>query len=131
MLKTKAVRKPSQHNKLRALTPHQRRTLRRWLVVENLPYPKARARLLDKFGIQMSAGTLWRFWDQYCAKREPAAPRSGPLLDITIQSVRPVRVRILECRARVRFKVGTQKQLRRAFLVKPDGVEKLMPARNP
>ena len=101
-----------KNSKLRALTPRQRQTLKLWLIRDKLTYDQARAKMVERFSVSLSSGTLNHFWNDYC---RPAAPpphnRHRPvLLDVIIQSTRPIRVRVLETKARLRFKVGTQRQ---------------------
>jgi hypothetical protein len=99
------ARKPS---KLRALTPTQVKSLRRWLIRDRLTYDQARAKLRERFGVSLSIGTICRFWYLYCQDVKPPMHEWKPrcFLDVILQSARPIRVRILENNSRLSFKVG-------------------------
>lgn len=59
--------KPRGDSKLDALTPEQKTQLAEWLTVENLTYPKAKARVLEKFGVSTTASALCSFFSRYAA----------------------------------------------------------------
>ena len=106
-------------SKIRALTDRQIKQLRRWLLLDKLTYAQARVQLLERFGVSLSIGTMCRFWKQYCLPIAPPAHERHPavFLDVVLQSSKPIRVRVLETKSRLRFKVGTQRQ--RALIKEP------------
>ena len=112
MKKNNGPRLVARNSKLRALTPHQRRSLRQWLLRERLTYAEARARLRKKFGVVLSQGTLSRFWNLYCGPRRPSNRNLRPavLLDVILRSTQPIRVTVLQNNARLFFKVGRQRK---------------------
>ncbi len=104
----------------------QRAALKRWLVVEKLSYAKVRALFLSRFGETISDGTLSRFWHQQCRPTPPPkTDQPSVLLDVILQSCRPIRVRVLQNSARLLFKVGRQRQLglnkKSVFTIGPSG----------
>ena len=116
-------------SKIRALTDRQIKQLRRWLLLDKLTYAQARVQLLERFGVSLSIGTMCRFWKQYCLPIAPPARERHPavFLDVVLQSSKPIRVRVMETKARLRFKVGTQRQLalvkKPTFTIHPTGAD--------
>ena len=106
-------------SKIRALTDRQIKQLRRWLLLDKLTYAQARVHLRERFGLDFSSGTLCHFWQQYCVPIAPPARERHPavFLDVVLQSSKPIRVRVMETKSRLRFKVGTQRQ--RALIKEP------------
>jgi hypothetical protein len=98
----------ARKSKLRALTPTQVKSLRRWLIRDRLTYDQARAKLLEQFGVSFSTGTVFRFWYSYCQDVKPSPPDRRPrvFLDVILHSTRPVHLVIKENNSRLRFKVG-------------------------
>jgi hypothetical protein len=133
MEKNGSPRISARNSKLRALTPCQIKSLRQWLILDRLTYDQTRAKLRERFGVSLSTGTLSRFWNTYCQNIVPPRPsrRLPVLLDVTLQSTKPIRVIVRETKARLRFKVGTQRQLglskRPTFTVNPTGGDKSKP----
>jgi hypothetical protein len=120
-------RRVARNSKIRAMVPRQIKSLRRWLLSEKITYDQARRRLLNRFGISLSVVTICRFWYTFCqpAKSPRRETPSNVFLDVVLQSTKPIRVRILETRARLRFKIGTQRQRglnkKPTFTINPTG----------
>jgi hypothetical protein len=104
----------ARNSKLRALTPPQIKSLRRWLITDGLTYDQARTKLRERFGVSLSPGTICRFWYTRCLSTMPPTHDRKPpvLLDVVLQSSQPIRVTVKETRVRLRFKVGTMRQIR-------------------
>lgn len=123
----------ARSSKIHAMTRQQIRELRRWLLVEKLTYAQARVRLRERFGLDLGSTTLCNFWYQRCLRIAPPPRERKPavFLDVVIQSIKPVRVRVLETRSRLRFKVGTQRQLalfkKQILTINPPGADKPNP----
>jgi len=122
-------RTAARQSKLRALKPQQRRALKNWLLRDKLTYEQARVRLFEQFGVTISTRTISKFWSTLFRHRAPARDRRSPLLlDVILRSIKPIRVTVLETRARLRFKIGTQRQRsllqRPTFTINPDRVIK-------
>ncbi len=60
-------KKPRGDSKLDALTPEQKVQLAEWLTVENLIYSKARARVLQEFGVSTTVSALSSFYSRFAA----------------------------------------------------------------
>jgi hypothetical protein len=82
-------RTEARQSKIRALTPIQRRSLLRWLNKDKVIYAVARERLLKQFGVSLSIPAISVFWHRQNA---PQPPVQDILLDVTIQSAKPVRL---------------------------------------
>jgi hypothetical protein len=90
------------------------------LIRDKLTYDQARAKLREQFGVTLSTGTLCRFWYTYCQAAAPPTHDRQPrvFLDVILQSIRPIRVRVLENKSRLSFKVGRMRT--RGLNKKPD-----------
>ncbi|HAO79763.1 MAG TPA: hypothetical protein DCQ92_12460 [Verrucomicrobia subdivision 3 bacterium] len=82
-------RTEARQSKIRALTPIQRRSLLRWLNKDKVTYAVARERLLKQFGASLSIPSVSVFWHCHNA---PQPPAQDILLDMVIQSAKPVRL---------------------------------------
>jgi len=92
--------------------------LRRWLFQEKVSYATAQARLQQRFGLKSNSGSLCAWWQRESARRLAARcpsarqiPPNPVLLDVVLQSTRPVRLRILQNHTRLRFQPTIAKQL--------------------
>ena len=79
-------------SKFRALSDEQRASLVSWLGTEKVTLAVASERLLTQFHVSLSISAVSRFWQRHCRPQPTAPASSDVLLDVVIQSARPVRV---------------------------------------
>jgi hypothetical protein len=88
-------------SKLDRLPPRQLAALKRWLFKDGLTYSRIVARLFDEFGVKTNVGSICRFWQKHSAAPTAAqmvaqaAEDNKILLDVVLQSSRPIRLRII------------------------------------
>jgi hypothetical protein len=98
-------------SKVKSFSRCQRAALKRWLFRDQLSYARVQELFRGHFGASISVGTLSRFWHQHCIPTPPPkTSQPSVLLDVILQSRRPIRVRILKNDARLSFKAGRQRQ---------------------
>jgi hypothetical protein len=105
------MRKPRNDLKpvLDGLSADQKRLLRRWMFHENVTFAEGQKRLLDEFGVKLSAQALCRWWHNNC-KAAPEPPSRRLLLEVGIRRrKRGLTVRIYERFPGVAVKVNGKK----------------------
>lgn len=95
---TPGIRRRWMQSKLDQLPPRQKSVLKSWLIKEGVTYREVQKRLLESFGVPISPAALCRFWQRECLS--PAAAKKiekspDVLLDVILESRRPVRLKIL------------------------------------
>jgi hypothetical protein len=84
-------------NRLENLPGHQLAKLNKWLFSDNLSYAKIQELLWQEFQVKTTSTALCLFWQKKTrpAVRPAGVEKSNVLLDVIVQSTRPIRLTIL------------------------------------
>lgn len=92
--------------RLESLPPDQLAKLNQWLFEDELTYHEVRRRLFQSFGLKLNVGRLCQYWQK--RMRPGARPETSAtpvVLNVIVESPRPVHVQILSSRVNVRTQI--------------------------
>ena len=106
------IRRRGLLSKLEQLPPNQKSSLKNWLIKEGLTYHQANSRLLELFGVTSNISAICHFWQRECqpkAKAEQIKKLPNVLLDVILESSRPIRLKILRKQFQLHTKIRVKK----------------------